>query len=261
MKHRRVLPWVVVVACLTHLDLAAAAGPERSKSGEEASQKKGPEHGRGAAKRARGPKERAARAAATRRGGPRAGDPAKHRAKGLERASDRLEHQAERVEARAAALRESGSDDPELAKKLEKMDERARRLEEKAAKLDAKAKAKPANAEVLEERKRLRQERRQARRAWLRQRWGKSLRGGDAQSELSAHAQRVAKLERIRVLAVKAKKTKVVARVDRLLAREQQRHETRMQEIAQASAAEPETSPAAGVNAPASADEHEEEEG
>jgi len=71
-----------------------------------------------------------------------------------------------------------------------------------------------------------------ARVAELRQSWGEEvLQDQAARQELRQHAWRVARLQRMRELAVQGNKTKVVARIDDLLKREATLHEQRLQKI------------------------------
>lgn len=71
-----------------------------------------------------------------------------------------------------------------------------------------------------------------ARVAELRQRWGSAvLEDQAARQELRQHAWRVARLQRMRELAVQEKKTKLVERIDDLLKREDTQHEQRLQKI------------------------------
>jgi hypothetical protein len=76
----------------------------------------------------------------------------------------------------------------------------------------------------------------QRRRGQLNRRWGKTLRDPDAMVELKLHAERSAKLKRVRSLALESNNTPVVDRATKLLAKEDERHEKRMKSIQEKSA-------------------------
>jgi TolA-binding protein len=58
----------------------------------------------------------------------------------------------------------------------------------------------------------------------LKERWGPLLDKSDSRAELTAHARRMAFLQRVRALAEQDKKPKVVERIDKLLTSEELRH-------------------------------------
>jgi hypothetical protein len=80
-------------------------------------------------------------------------------------------------------------------------------------------------------RRETRKERREARREEIKKRWGDLALRTDARAELQLHARRMARLYRIRALAEEAGKTDVVERANKLIAREQARHERAMEAI------------------------------
>lgn len=79
-------------------------------------------------------------------------------------------------------------------------------------------------ADALAELDRTREERRRATVARLRERWGPLLDNTAAQDELRQHAERVARLARIRMLAEEKKNLALLERVDTLVTREELRH-------------------------------------
>jgi hypothetical protein len=80
-----------------------------------------------------------------------------------------------------------------------------------------------------------RDERRREHREALRARWGSQLAQPAAQEELRHHEQRMARLERMALLAQNdpsgAKKDALVARIEKLTARENERHERKMAQL------------------------------
>jgi hypothetical protein len=68
--------------------------------------------------------------------------------------------------------------------------------------------------------------------AKLRANWGKEvLQRREVKIELGMHAWRIARLERIRTLALEQKKTKVVEKVDALIKKENERHQQRLERL------------------------------
>jgi hypothetical protein len=80
-----------------------------------------------------------------------------------------------------------------------------------------------------------REERRREHREALRQRWGNQLAQPSAQEELQHHERRMARLERMALLAQNepngAKKDALVARIEKLTSRENERHERKMGQL------------------------------
>ena len=83
-------------------------------------------------------------------------------------------------------------------------------------------------AETLAELDRTRDERRRATITRLRERWGSLLDNEAARGELKLHAERVARLARIRSLAVDKKKLSMIESVDGLVTKEELRHGSAM---------------------------------
>ncbi len=77
-----------------------------------------------------------------------------------------------------------------------------------------------------------RKERRQERRAKIKEKWGEDvLKRPAVRAELKIHARRVARLNRIRALAKADGKDAVVERVDKILAKENSRHDKHMETL------------------------------
>jgi hypothetical protein len=169
-------------------------------------------------------------------------DPAK-KAERLAKRRDRLLKSAERLRGRAAELRKkaaSGEAPPanpnakrppksyeEQAKKFE---EQAKRMEERSKNLEAEDAARADRPERSPDQ--IRQRRHKIRRAQLNRRWGETLRNPDAVAELRMHAERTARLKRIRTLAqARGKDDPLAQRAGGLLKKEEERHEKRMKDI------------------------------
>jgi hypothetical protein len=84
--------------------------------------------------------------------------------------------------------------------------------------------ASPKAAEVLAELDKTRAERRKAAVLRIRERWGALIDNEAARSELRQHAERVARLSRIRSLAEEKRKLAMLETVDILLTKEELRH-------------------------------------
>lgn len=165
------------------------------------------------------------------------------RAERLEKRRQRLLKGAERLRERAAELRKraaagekptpsSNSKRPprSLEDQAKRFEEQANKMENRAKNLDAEDAAranKPERSPAS-----IRERRHKIRKAQLNRRWGATLRSPDAIAELRTHAERVAKLKRIRQLAQgKSKDDPNAKRASELLAKEDARHERRMKEI------------------------------
>jgi len=106
---------------------------------------------------------------------------------------------------------------------------------------EAKEDVKEARKEVAEARKELkeawgklretRKDRRQARREELKKTWGDLPKHPAVKNELKLHAWRMARLKRIRAIADSEGKKDTVARVDKLMEKEKQRHQKRMDHL------------------------------
>jgi hypothetical protein len=115
-----------------------------------------------------------------------------------------------------------------LEEQATRFEEQANRMEERAKNLDAEAA--PGGERTPEY---ARQRRHQLRRSHLNRRWGgATLRDPEAVAELKVHAERVAKLKRIRSLAMeKSKDDPLAKRAKDLLSKEEDRHELHMKAI------------------------------
>jgi hypothetical protein len=90
----------------------------------------------------------------------------------------------------------------------------------------------PAERAALRERhKQARAQRRDAMIAGVRSRWGATLESPEAQAELRLHAERMARLHRMQVLAEDHGKEALLDRVFALMKREQQRHMRTMRRL------------------------------
>lgn len=148
------------------------------------------------------------------------------------------EGKAAREEAREARLKSLGakSDAGQARKQAGEARGEARRawrehMRDRLAKLDAS-----------------RAERRKALRAKLEKRWGKALAADPVRAEMRRHAWRIARLTQARLLAEDLDKKDMLERIDRLMEKESERHDKRMQKLAAAAGAAPS---AAAESAPA----------
>ena len=135
--------------------------------------------------------------------------------KAKERREDRKEKREEKKE--------------ELKEKLDNMTD-----EEKEEWKKKHAERKEERAEVREawkEWKDKRKERRKARRDELKEKLGDDLKRPAVKAELKIHARRMARLNRIRVVAKAEGKDEVVKRVDTLIAKEKARHDKHIETL------------------------------
>lgn len=180
----------------------------------------------------------------------------------LAKRRERLEQGAKRLRERAAEMRkkaaagETPSPSPRSKRPPRSYAEQAERLEGQAAKMEERSKNLTASdapshrADRANRAESSRQRRHRIRRTQLNRRWGDTLKDPEAIAELELHAERTAKLKRIRSLALKKSKDDPAAeRAAKLLAKEEARHERHMKELqAKAVAA---SVAAAGGSAPA----------
>jgi hypothetical protein len=182
----------------------------------------------------------------------------------LARRRERLEQGAKRLRDRAAEMRkkaaagETPPTSPNAKRPPRSYAEQAQRLEEQAAKMEERSKNLTVNdapARGPERAQSSRERRHKVRRMQLNRRWGDTLKDPEAIAELKLHAERSAKLKRIRALAMKKSKDDPVAdRATKLLAKEVARHETHMKELqAKSVAASVSAASGAGTTAPAAA--------
>jgi len=159
----------------------------------------------------------------------------------LAKRRERLQQGAKRLRDRAAEIRQriaKGEKDPPADPNAKRpprsLEDQARRFEEQAEKMEERAKTLNEDAPRAERNPELaRQRRHQLRRSHLNRRWGgATLRDPEAVAELKVHAERVARLKRIRTLAMqKSKEDPLAKRAKDLLAKEEERHEQHMKAI------------------------------
>jgi hypothetical protein len=168
----------------------------------------------------------------------------------LEQGAKRLRERAEEMRKKAAAG-ETPPSSPNAKRPPRSYAEQAQRLEEQATKMEERSK----NLTVADTASRgperagsSRQRRHQVRRIQLNRRWGDTLKNTEAIAELKVHAERAAKLKRIRAVAMKkSKDDPAVERATKLLAKEVARHESHMKELQAKSVA----ASVSGANSPA----------
>jgi hypothetical protein len=155
------------------------------------------------------------------------------------RRRERLEQGAKRLRERAAEMRKKAAagETPPVSPKSKRppksYEEQAQRLEEQATKMEDRSKGlDSADNNDGDRATSARDRRHRVRRIQLNRRWGDTLKDPEAIAELKLHAERAAKLKRIRTLAMKKSKEDPVAeRSTKLLAKEVARHEKHMKEI------------------------------
>jgi hypothetical protein len=169
-------------------------------------------------------------------------DPAK-RAERLAKRRDRMLKAAERLRERSAELRkkaaagETPPANPNAKRPPKSYEEQAKKFEEQAKRMEERAKNLEAEDAARANRpgrspEQIRERRHKIRRAQLNRRWGETLRNPEAIAELRVHAERTAKLKRIRSLAQdRGKDDPLALRAAELLKKEEARHELRMKEI------------------------------
>lgn len=101
----------------------------------------------------------------------------------------------------------------------------------------------------------LRNERRHDQRAFLRQRWGNTVDKPDVKQELELHARRLARLQRLEVVVATERtgdqRKRLIARIERMRALENKRHETAMTKLVPEGASPPQGSASAPAALPA----------
>jgi hypothetical protein len=163
---------------------------------------------------------------------------AKKREEMRERRDRRMNEQIARLKERANKLRsEAASKSNEIDK--DSLEREAQRLDQKAGIMQERAKRFTDNARLAAatgdrpasklDATLSRDQRAKIRKAQMRRRWGQLLGRDDVTQELKTHAERTAKLRRIRALAKEANQDELVQRSNKLLAKEQQRHLKHMQ--------------------------------
>ena len=206
VRRSRQLTLVVVSLAAS---FALAGGADAAKNEKQGNQKPAPQansHAKdGAGDKEKGP----AKDGAGQHGSPGQGQPEK---------ADKAEEKAEKSAARRA-------EHAEFKSKVAELRER-------------KAQGKLSAAELKKELAALREsrdERRREHREALRAHWGSKLAQPAAQEELRHHERRMARLERMALLAQEepsgAKKDALVARIEKLTAHENERHERKMAQL------------------------------
>jgi hypothetical protein len=111
----------------------------------------------------------------------------------------------------------------------ERRDSRREALEERR---DEKADARDDKKDELRERwqklRETRKERRKEHREKIKQAWGDLYKRPAVKAELKVHAWRMARLHRLRAIAESRGKTETMARIDKLIEKEKQRHQRHM---------------------------------
>ncbi|MEO8184060.1 MAG: hypothetical protein ABI895_35010 [Deltaproteobacteria bacterium] len=155
---------------------------------------------------------------------------------------ERLTQGAQRLRDRAADLRKRIANGETVAPQAPNskrpprpLEEQAARFEEQAKRMEERAKNFDTESAAGGERspEHARQRRHQLRRSHLNRKWGgATLRDPEAAAELRVHAERVAKLKRVRSLAMdKSKDDPMAKRAKDLLGKEEDRFELRMKAI------------------------------
>jgi hypothetical protein len=164
---------------------------------------------------------------------------AKKREEMRERRDRRMAQQIERLKERANKLRsQAASKTNELDK--DSLEREAQRLDQKVGVMQERQQRFAQNAQLARatgdrpsanklDPTLSREQRAKIRKAQMRRRWGQVLGRDDVTQELKVHAERAARLRRIRALAKDGNKDDLVQRSNRLLALEQQRHLKKMQ--------------------------------
>lgn len=112
----------------------------------------------------------------------------------------------------------------------EKVKEKVEDVKEARERHEANERGEEAKEEAKENRGD-RAERRKHRVEELRKMWGDSLSVPAVREEIKVHARRMARLRRMKELAVEEKKTKLVERIDALITKEEDRHKKHMETL------------------------------
>ena len=110
----------------------------------------------------------------------------------------------------------------------EKREDQKEKREDQQEKREDRQEKREDRRETIEDLRKNRQERRQEHIKQLKERWGDALGRPAVKAELKVHARRMARLNRARRLAESAGKTDAVAKADKLIEREQARHQAAM---------------------------------
>lgn len=142
-----------------------------------------------------------------------------------EKRKERLQRQADHLEKRAAKLREQGKD-----KQADALEKRAALAKERAERVGDGTKSPKAE----------RRQRKLKRIKHLKRKYGKQLGQPPVRQELRLHAKRMARLNRMKTLAQANEKTELVERIDKMIEKENERHESKMQALIQKQGQAPE---------------------
>jgi hypothetical protein len=135
------------------------------------------------------------------------------------RRKQRIESQANRLDERAKRLRAEGKEDE------------AARMEDRAAKLRKGASADPSRRGKAKSPQEARRLRKLQKLKSLKRKYGKGLDKPEVQSELGLHAERRAKLQRMKKLADSSDKAPLAERISKLMQMEDERHTTQMNQL------------------------------
>ena len=128
---------------------------------------------------------------------------------------------------KAKELRDKAHDAAkELRDKAEEHREEAK--EKREQRRDAAKEEREEGRETAEQRSEKRKQRRRAHVEELRSRWGDSLAQPAVRAELKVHARRIARLNQLRKLAEQEHKDKLIERIDKLIEKENARHQKHM---------------------------------
>lgn len=189
---------------------------------------------------------------------------AKKRDEMRERRDRRMAQQIERLKERANKLRSQAAgksnelDKDSLEREAQRLDQKVSVMQERQERFTQNAQLARATGDRPPSSNKLdptlsREQRAKIRKAQMRRRWGQVLGRDEVTQELKVHAERAAKLRRIRTLAKDSNKDDLVQRSNKLLALEQQRHLKKMQSFEKDEAGATPTAPnePAAVQAPA----------
>ncbi|MBW2455600.1 MAG: hypothetical protein JRI68_13865 [Deltaproteobacteria bacterium] len=122
-------------------------------------------------------------------------------------------------------------------KREERKERREDRHENRKERRDDRKEARKDRREGRQDRRKARRMRRRAARKAFLAKWGHIHKRPAVKAELRLHAWRMARLDRLRSLAVEESKDDVVKRIDELKAKEQARHDKRMGNLKKAAPA------------------------
>jgi len=165
---------------------------------------------------------------------------AKKREDMRERRERRMSLQIDKLKERANKLRSEASrktnelDKDSLEREAQRLEQKIGVMQERQQRFAENAQLARASGDRPQSANKLdptlsREQRAKIRKAQMRRRWGQLLGRDEVTAELKVHAERAAKLRRIRALSKEGGKDDLVQRSNKLLALEQQRHLKKMQ--------------------------------